>query len=114
MSDLTDQQIAEKLATWMGWTKTFDGWIGQSEGWVPQKWNPCESLDAAFHVQAEIARRYRICENKNLYIEALQKITASNADIDDPNAQNWNLINATARQRCLAAIAVIEEIQNRP
>lgn len=99
MPELTDKQIAEKLARWMGWSETFDGWLTAECEWMPRSWNPCQSLDGAFRIQDQIAKR----DLESRFIAALFDVLGGK----DHGWLSWNLINATARQRCLAAVAVI-------
>ena len=105
MSELTDEQIAEKLATWMGWKLVENAWsTGPDSGdWIwPTDWRPCEIMSEAFLIQANLAQR-------GLSAKFVRKLVEQNwARYDNATALHFQIANATARQRCLAAIAVIE------
>lgn len=130
MSDLADEQIAEQLAAFMGWHRAVhqkrECWdltpgdskwltLEQETTRVLDQWNPACNIAQAFLVQAKIQKHTRPCESKRRFIDVLLAMSLEDpANIDDPNSEEWTLINATARQRCLAAIAVINALPKEP
>ena len=109
---MSDQQIAEAIAMKaMGWRRTFDGWIHPSIGWISfSHWNPARHIAQAFQVQAEIEKRG--LEAIGLFESALMRETAStarnNARGTELTVAPWRLINASPRERCLAALKTVE------
>lgn len=129
MSELTDREKIILLATeFMGWLlyvgnpgrplKRSDcpcfypdpsnvGWVNFYE-WEDEQvscrdWNPLEDISDAMEMQAKIpeALRFEYCKQVE-HFSMLDKGPLNAAD------QYWCLVNATARQRCDAAISVLE------
>src|SRR3990167_5381238 len=93
---LTDEEIAERLATFMGWRKTFDGWISPQTGWTPfSQWNPANNIAQCWLIQAEI-------ERLGLLEKWGEELAKSHLCGDRELSDSGKIANASARERCLA------------
>lgn len=111
LEELTDQEIRIAIAKWDGWyrcdkTNPCNGWHNDSVGKHPNQYakDPPDYLNDlnAVH-EAEKKLDPWQWTGTNGYIDHLQTVTNSKALI---NAQHC--IHATARQRCLALLKVIQ------
>lgn len=99
-TDLTDEQIAEVLATWMGFKWRRDHWDDPRGRYVwcdDGNWNPANNIAQAFMVQEALGDGLYFH-----YIDCLLEVGETENN-DVPYAAS-----ASARDRCLAAVKALD------
>lgn len=115
-TDLTDEQIADRLAgKLMKWRTSTDGsrYITGSNlafDWVRVgRWRPCQSHEQAAMVAEAIGKRGLFAiEDFERELISIVGAKGRTRDYADYTFTPWALINATPRQKCEAALRAIE------
>ena len=105
--DKLDRLAAEKVMGWVNSGGTFSMWVHPDDAlWLKAvndcDWHPSASMADAFTVQAEIERR-GLQERFRLHPKSLRIVDAT----DSYSNNQWHYINASARQRTVAALLAV-------
>ena len=110
LSNMTDTELNTLAAKCMGWTYSMGRWMtsdGALTEWV--LWSPSTCLDHAFELQDKACER-----DDEGYIQALAQAVQNGKRSKNQQRSAMctpvDFITATARQRCIAALAVLSTL----
>lgn len=116
-TDMTDEQLRVKVAEILKWDISLAGYgypwfegigFGEDQELIPNypaDLNACASFELPLHAQARF-------DTQNLYVENLRDIVYRAKH--SGQSLNFAMLNATARQRCLAFVMTMEEGNGTP